>query len=212
MSEAYDWSWMRHPIPVIDLDMYLDMPADLSRAIEVKDGMLVHCESPSPNHIAVTSAIEQGLRRAIRERAPFEPCVRASREVDMLVSEVPFSFRRPDAIVYRCIDDPREKWGRKPTAGDALLVVEVVSPSTVTADCIEKRALYARLGIPHYWIVRMANDDGPVVSIERLRLTSGGAYVTEDTALRSKDPVAAVSVIDPLKAEITWAELDLDVE
>nr|WP_083895865.1 Uma2 family endonuclease [Nocardia jiangxiensis] len=46
-----------------------------------------------------------------------------------------------------------------------LLVVEVVSPNTVTADLVGKRAEYARLGIPSYWIVRMVQDDGPAASI-----------------------------------------------
>ncbi|MGW6622821.1 Uma2 family endonuclease [Nocardia sp. NPDC055002] len=120
------------------------MPEDLARVIEVKDGLLVHRDSPSPNHIAIADAIKQCLREAIRKRATGQPCLKAGGELDMLVSEVPFNFRRPDAIVYRCIEDPRDKWKTKPTAGDTLLVVEVVSPATVTADCVDKRAEYAR--------------------------------------------------------------------
>jgi Uma2 family endonuclease len=199
-------------IPVIDLDTYLEMPEDVCRMIEVKDGVLVHCESPSPNHVTIAHAFQQALRDAVRARPPHEPCLRASGELDMLVSEVPFGFRRPDAIVYRCIDNDRGRWRRKPTARDAVLVVEVVSPGTVTADCIDKRAEYAKLGIPHYWIVRMVNDDGPVSSIEQLRLTSGGAYVTERIGLRGQDSAVAVSAFDPIKVEITWEQLDLDIE
>ncbi|MEV0296767.1 Uma2 family endonuclease [Nocardia sp. NPDC050710] len=212
MSEAYDWSWLRSGIPVIDLDVYAEMPEDLARTIEVKDGMLVHRESPSPNHVSVARAIEAALRAAIRDRPSDGPCLRASGDLDMLVSEVPFGFRRPDAILYRCIDSDRGRWRRKPTASDTLLVVEVVSPTTVTADCVDKRAEYAKLGIPQYWLVRLVDDDGPVSSIEQLRLTSDGSYVTERIGLRGQDPVVAVSAIDPVKVEITWAELDLDIE
>ncbi|MGQ4599214.1 Uma2 family endonuclease [Nocardia sp. R6R-6] len=212
MSEAYDWSWMRTAIPVIDMDMYLAMPMDLAQAIEVKDGMLVHCESPSPNHVSIAHNLQRALRDAVRDRPSQDPCLRASGELDMLVSEVPFSFRRPDVIVYRCIEDARAKWRTKPIAADTVLVVEVVSPGTITADCVDKRAEYAKLGIQHYWIVRMVNDDGPVSSIEQLRLTTEGVYVTERVALRGHDPGVAISVIDPLKFEITWEELDLDIE
>ncbi|MBF6435632.1 Uma2 family endonuclease [Nocardia cyriacigeorgica] len=211
MTEAYDWSWLRAGIPQIDLDTYLAMPEDLAQAIEVKDGMPVHCESPSPNHIAVTDTIKQALRESVRKRGPGMPCIKASGELDMLVSEVPFNFRRPDAIVYRCIDDPRDKWKTKPTAADTLLVVEVVSPATVTMDCVDKRAEYARLGIEQYWIVRMENNDGRVKSIEILRLNSAGEYVVTDTRFRAHSPVA-VAITDPLDVSITWDALDADLD
>ncbi|MGF0314656.1 Uma2 family endonuclease [Nocardia fluminea] len=130
MSEEYDWSWLRAGVPGIDLETYLAMPEDISRVIEVKDGLLVHCDSPSPNHIAIADVIKHSLRKAIRKRPTGRPHLRASGELDMLISEVPFNFRRPDAIVYRCIEDPRDNWKTKPTAGDTLLVVEVVSPAS----------------------------------------------------------------------------------
>jgi Uma2 family endonuclease len=37
--------------------------------------------------------------------------------------------------------------------GPPTLVVEVLSPSTTTIDRTRKRELYARHGIPYYWIV-----------------------------------------------------------
>lgn len=51
---------------------------------------------------------------------------------------------------------------------DVVVVVEVVSPSSVTHDRVTKRALYAEMGIEHYWIVEQ---------VEALRMT----------ALRRKD-------------------------
>ncbi|MFC4125656.1 Uma2 family endonuclease [Nocardia rhizosphaerae] len=107
-----------------------------------------------------------------------------------LIPPVPFNLRRPDAIVNRCIESPRDRWKTKPTAADTLLVVEVVSPATVTADCVDKRAEYARLGIEQYWIVRLENNDGRVRSIEILRLNTSGHYVTTETRFRSHDSVA----------------------
>ncbi|MEV2218517.1 Uma2 family endonuclease [Nocardia vinacea] len=212
MSEAVDWSWLRKPIPVVDMAMYLDMPEDIARTVEIRDGMIVHCESPSPNHVAISDNIKGALREAVSKRSSDAPCMRASGELDMLVSEVPFHYKRPDAIVYRCIDEPRGRWKTKPMASDTLLVVEVVSPNTVTADLVEKRAEYARLGIAHYWIVRMVQDDGPVTSIEMLRLMADGTYVRENMSLRARGDAVAVDVADPLDVTISWNQLDLGLD
>ncbi|WP_280362983.1 Uma2 family endonuclease [Nocardia wallacei] len=212
MSEAVDWSWLRQPIPIIDMAMYLDMPEDIARTVEIRDGIIVHCESPSPNHVAISDNIKGALREAVAKRDGAAPCLRASGELDMLVSEVPFHYKRPDAIVYRCIDEPRGKWKTKPTAADTLLVAEVVSPNTVTADLVEKRAEYARLGIPYYWIVRMVQDNGPATSIEMLRLTADATYVRENMSLRARGDAVAVDVADPLEVTIGWDRLDLGLD
>ncbi|MDX6739296.1 Uma2 family endonuclease [Actinocorallia sp. A-T 12471] len=210
MSEPYDWpSLMRVP-PSVDLDMYLAMPEHIARRVEIKDGMIAFRESPSPNHITVSRTIEQALRAAVAKHPQDELSLRASGTLDMLVSEVPFSFRRPDAIVYRCVKEPRGRWKKKPTVADTLLVVEVVSPGTVTADLRDKRAEYAALGIPHYWIVRMARDDGPVASIERLRLMSDDTYTPDGISLRSHTP--ALTTTDPVEVHLTWEDLDEGVE
>ncbi|MEO3784668.1 Uma2 family endonuclease [Actinocorallia sp. B10E7] len=206
MGKAFDWSFLNVRPPVVDMAVYSEMPEDLSRLIEIKDGLIFYCESLSPNHIAISRTIEMALRNGVAKQEGRGPCLKASGDLDMLVSEVPFSFRRPDAIVYRCVEEPRGRWKTKPTAADALLVVEVVSPGTITADLRDKRTEYAALGIPHYWIVRMAQDDGPAVSVERLRLMSDGAYVTDGIGLRSHGP--AVDVVDPVEVLITWEDLD----
>lgn len=211
MPEAFDWSAPATYSLVVDIDTYLAIPEELARRIEIKDGMIVHRESASPNHNAVARNIERALLDAKGKRAADEPCLRVNRDIDMLVSEVPLHYKRPDVIVYRCIDEPRSRWGRKPTVNDALLVVEVVSPTTVTADLVDKRAEYARFGIPNYWVVRMANEDGPVVSVEMLMLDSGGAYVT--AAHRSRTGNGhAVQTLVPFDVSISWDDLDDEVD
>jgi len=212
MSEAADWSWLRTSIPVIDMAMYLDMPEDVSRTVEIHDGMIVHCESASPNHVAVSVNLQVALREALAKRPADAPCLRASGELDMLVSEVPFHYKRPDVILYRCIEQPRGRWKTKPMASDTLLVVEVVSPNTITADLVEKRGEYAHVGIPYYWIVRMVREDGPVASIEMLRLTTDGTYVREGLSLRARGDALAVDVADPIEVTISWDRLDLGLD
>ncbi|MFB8276706.1 Uma2 family endonuclease [Nocardia colli] len=212
MSELFDWSTPNTYNFPVDIDDYLAMPEDMARVVEVKDGMIVHCEAASPNHSAIARNIERALQDGRAKRGASEPCLRILREVDMLVSEVPFHYKRPDVIVYRCIDEPRPRWDMKPTATDAVLVVEVVSPTTVTADLIDKRAEYARLGIQNYWIVRMANNNGPAITIEMLTLNSAGDYASVGLRTRTDSWAAAIETFEPFEVHATWQQLDEDVD
>ncbi|MGK8554820.1 hypothetical protein [Nocardia gipuzkoensis] len=112
MSEAFDWSSLKTHIPPVGIDDYLSMPEDLARKVEVRDGMIIHCESASPNHSAIARNIERALLDGRAKRGSSEPCLRIMREVDMLVSEVPFHYKRPDVIVYRCMMNP-DRNGRR---------------------------------------------------------------------------------------------------
>lgn len=211
MTEAFDWNWLKRAVdmPEITLDVYLDMPEDLSKQVEVVDGWLVRCESPGPSHQAIQHNLISALRDAAKDldgRA--RTCHRVIGDLDVLISEVPrFHFRRPDVVVYRCIDGDRGKWCRKPYASDCLLVLEIVSADSITTDTRDKRAEYAAAGIPHYWIVRMARNDGPAMSVERFRLSASGDYVFEAIAIRGKD-LRAVDTVDPLLVQISWEQLD----
>jgi Uma2 family endonuclease len=211
MSEAQDWSWLREATaaPIVTMDVYLQMPEDLSRSIEVVDGMIVLCESPSETHQGIQQALVNALGESVRKLDRRQnSCHRVRGDLDVLLTEVPFHFKRPDVVVYRCLpDDGRLRWAGKPIAADVLVVVEIVSRHSISADLAEKRTEYAEAGIPHYWIVRMAKDDGPAVSVERLRLTSERRYAVEQVAFRSRDQYA-VEAIDPFDLTISWEQLD----
>ncbi|GLZ10209.1 hypothetical protein Acsp04_04440 [Actinomadura sp. NBRC 104425] len=215
MSESspfFDWASPKTYAFPVDMDAYLSMPEEIARHVEIRDGMIIHCEAASPNHNAIARNVERALLDGEAKRRHKEPCLRVNRDVDMLVSEVPLHYKRPDVIVYRCVKEPRGRWKRKPMVGDTLLVVEVVSPTTVTADLIEKRADYARFGIPHYWIVRMAEDDGPAVSIETLKLASDGTYSSHITHRESDSFDLAIDALAPFAVTATWEQLDEGVD
>jgi Uma2 family endonuclease len=212
MSEAFDWSWLRDAVagPEITLDLYLALPEDLSRQIEVEDGRIIHCESPSPSHQRISRNLIQVLMDcAEKHDREARTCHEVNGELDVLFTEVPrFHYRRPDVIVYRCV--PRDRGGRwrdKPQAGDVIIAIEVVSESTITEDLSTKRALYASAGIPHYWIIRMAGGEGIAISVERLTLSVDRHYVTSGSAYRDRD-LDAVSTADPFPITITWQQLD----
>ena len=106
MSGKPDWSWLREAMsaPIVSMDAYLEMPEDLSRTIEVVDGMIVHCESPSENHQGIQQALVNALGEAARKLdRRFGTCHRVRGDLDVLLTEVPFHFKRPDVVLYRCL-------------------------------------------------------------------------------------------------------------
>ena len=196
-------------VPEMTLDMYIAFPEDASRQIEVVDGWMVRCESPGPSH----QGIQFNLLAALRDAAKLadrskRTCHRVLGDVDVLISDGPkLHFRCPDVVVYRCIDADRGKWRRKPYASDCVIAVEIVSADSVVTDIRDKRAEYAAAGIPHYWIVRMTDNDGPAISVERFLLTSDGDYLKEGLAVRGRD-FHAIDTINPFSLKLTWEQLD----
>ncbi|MBD0255819.1 MAG: Uma2 family endonuclease [Cytophagales bacterium] len=59
------------------------------------------------------------------------------------------------------------------------LVIEIVSPSSFELDTVKKRELYARFGVPEYWIVTPEQKSIEVFSLE------GGTYKLNNFALES---------------------------
>jgi hypothetical protein len=99
------------------LDMYKAFPEDASKQIEVVDGWMVRCESAEPSHQAIQVNVIVGLREAAQLSDRHKgTCHRVLGDLDVLIADTPkLHFRRPDVVVYRCIDADRGKWGRKPT-------------------------------------------------------------------------------------------------
>jgi Uma2 family endonuclease len=211
MTEALDLPGFERVawLPEITLDVYKSLPEDVCTRIEVVDGWMVRCESPEPSHQTIARNLANHLWAAVKELDRKQStCHRVNNDLDVLLAESPkLHFRRPDVIIYRCIDTDRGKWGRKPYASDCLLVVEIVSADSVTTDTRDKRAEYAAAGIPHYWIVRMTGNDGPVLSVERFLLTLDGNYISEELAVRRRD-FHALDTINPFPVKVTWEQLD----
>lgn len=80
----------------------------------------------------------------------------------------------PDIIYVG--SDRMDVIGKRAIRGVPSLVVEVLSPSSASADRVKKRALYARFAIPEYWIV-----DPESRTIERCSDPAAGSYQTTVT-------------------------------
>ena len=143
---------------------YRALPDDGQR-YEVLDGELVVVPSPNRRHQSIIVDLVLLLR----------PWLDAHGSGALLIAPLDVRLHectvcQPDLLVIAAADLERHPEGY--VDGPPLLACEILSPSTRGRDLIRKRELYARFGVPWYWIV---DPDGR--SIEELRL-DGDAYVT----------------------------------
>jgi Uma2 family endonuclease len=157
--------WYRWIPEQITAQEYEALPEDFCRTIEVIDGHIVKCESPSRLHNRVARRLAAVLEQG---RKP-QPCLMVETDVDVRFSDVPLNFRRPDISVYRCLPDDRRLYAK-----ETVLVVEIVSPdSSFHTDTVDKKAAYAAAGIPVYLIVFLTESQDGIELIEEYRLSEG---------------------------------------
>ncbi|MEU5877954.1 Uma2 family endonuclease [Spirillospora sp. NPDC047279] len=182
---------------------YEALPEDISRTIEIVDGYVVLCEAPSPAHQKASrrlaTLIEEHARVAMkRGHGPLA----VDNSVDVRLRDVPLSNLRSDVVLYRCPDRDR---GERLRAGHVLLVAEVVSPGSETRDSTGKPGVYAKAGIPNYWIVRL--DDTGVSIIERYRLDHA-SRLYKHVGTFMKDEGGKPEVSNPISLTIDWQDLE----
>lgn len=115
--------------------------------------------------------------------------------IDVSPEDNPTSWPEPDAVVLTCsVRDIRERIA----AGDIQLVVEV-SDSSLTFDLNEKAGLYARAGIPEYWVLDL---NGRRLIVHRNpqagKYQSLTVYSADESVASLADPSSFVRVGDLL--------------
>ncbi len=145
--------------------------ADLERSpedghrYELYDGEVFVVPAPLPRHQVVQILIVDLLRDYARHHGGFV----LDSPIDVVFSE--FNVLQPDVLLFTAarahlvdLDAPIRH------APD--LCVEVLSPSTAASDRGRKLQMYARYGVPEYWIV------DPAGRLEIYQLTPDGYTVT----------------------------------
>jgi Uma2 family endonuclease len=132
----------------VTYDIYAAMPEDGNR-YEVDDGVLeVMSPGPSMTHQLLSAELQDVINQTCRNDyfiidAPF----------DLILSER--EVRQPDLVmVHRSRMSIVKNRG---IVGAPDLVVEVLSPYSARRDKLRKVAVYAKYGIPEYWIADPAN-------------------------------------------------------
>lgn len=114
--------------------------------LELIEGELFVTPAPSLNHQDVLANTYSFFRRTIAEpglgRVYFAP-------VDVRLAET--TIVQPDLVVV--LTDRLQSLTRPRVEGAPSLVIEIVSPSTTNYDRVTKRGVYARYGVPEYWLV-----------------------------------------------------------
>jgi len=140
---------------------YLALPDSRSR-IELLDGALLVSPAPAGPHQRMARRISFALESA----AP--PGLEVLDAINVRVSAG--SILIPDIVVLREAGMDKTVY----EAADALMVVEVASPSRPGIDRIIKPAKYGKAGIPHYLLI----ESGDVaVTATAFALTPAGVYV-----------------------------------
>lgn len=192
-------AWATDPGALLITEAGYDvLPEDVRRQIEVVDGHVIFCRSGSFQHNNVARRLANRLESA----RPAEPCTGVVTDFEMhYVKGRPgspgFSFRRPDVVLHRCLDEDR-----KLTTADVLLVAEVVSPGSEYTDTVDKRAEYANEGIPIYLVVHL-DVERRVKIVQEYRLD--WASRTYRLAETHQDKLW---LTDPFPVEMSFAALD----
>ncbi|MEP0878193.1 Uma2 family endonuclease [Funiculus sociatus GB2-M2] len=111
--------------------------------VELLDGWLVYKMPKNPPHRATTKLTRNALEAVIPEGwyvDTQEPITLADSEPE------------PDVVVVR--GNTRDYLDRHPGASEIALIIEVAD-STLERDRTSKQRLYARAGIPIYWIINL---------------------------------------------------------
>jgi Uma2 family endonuclease len=115
--------------------------------VELIEGDMINEPGINPPHSAITARLTELLVLSAGRSVTVSPCG-AVRLGD-------FSVPQPDLMLLTRRED--FYFGRRPTASDVLLLIEV-SDSSFAYDQSTKRALYARYGIEEYWVVDVQGE------------------------------------------------------
>ena len=154
---------------------YAAIPAD-GRRYELHEGEVSVTPAPSPTHQEVLGSLFALLSQHVKSRGLGKVF---PSPIDCLLSDT--TVVQPDIVYVASGSLPAI--GRRGIEGPPTLVVEVLSPSTIQIDRGVKFQLYARHGVPHYWIV-----DPEAWSIEAYRLAEGAYDLS--ARLEGTQPVA----------------------
>ncbi|RKT86136.1 Endonuclease, Uma2 family (restriction endonuclease fold) [Saccharopolyspora antimicrobica] len=152
--------WMALPPEGLSAADYEALPEEVCRHIEIVDGAIVVTPAPRRLHQRIARRLAGELEQAAA------PELTVDTDVDLRLRDVPLLNRRPDVVVYDSAlpDDALLR------PQHCLLVVEVMSPGSVTADQTDKPAEYAAAGIEHFWRVESDAQDDRCLTVFRYRL------------------------------------------
>ena len=101
----------------------------------------------------------------------------------------------PDLMVRQPPADETVGWTNAPLP---ILVVEVASDSTRRRDRVEKRNIYAEVGIPEYWMVDGDDRTVRIIRSGQSDVTSGDTFTWHPAGVAEPLRIATVDIFGPL--------------
>jgi Uma2 family endonuclease len=167
--------------------------ADLERApedgrrYELYDGEVFVVPAPIPRHQVVQHLLTEALRERCRQHGGFA----VSSPIDIVFSD--YDVLQPDVVFFRPdrahLVDLDHAIRHAPD-----LCVEIVSPSTEATDRGRKLQVFARYGVPEYWVV------DPVAEVIEVHRLEASGYVLAQRASADDEVRSAVVGGAPLRA------------
>jgi len=148
--------------------------------VELIDGTIYDMAPEGTHHAACAGVLHEVLQRAFGDGVYV-------REGNPLVVDE-YSAPEPDIAVVP--GGPRDYFDRHPDT--ALLVVEI-SKTSLPLDSNLKKAVYARMGLPEYWILNLVDSR---LEVYREPVGDGFAEVRMLTHGDSVRPLAASGTVD----------------
>jgi Uma2 family endonuclease len=183
--------WMLLSASGLSADDYDALPEEVCRRIEIVDGAIVVNPAPRRSRQIFARRLANALE------AVCGPHLEVSTDVDLRLRDVPLLNRRPDIVVYDSAL-PDEFMLR---AEHCVLVVELMSPGSVTADRIDKPAEYAAGGIQHFWRIENTDD------LEKVRVFRHVLDPATKTYTLAAVHDGPFTVTDPFTVKVDLAEL-----
>jgi Uma2 family endonuclease len=145
---------------------YAGLPDD-GRRYQILDGELCVTPAPGSRHQEIGGNLFAAIHAHVKGHGLGKVF---PAPIDVILSDAPehTSIVQPDIVFVAT--DRLDRISARGIEGAPTLVVEVLSPTTAAIDRRRKRDLYARHGVPYYWLV-----DGETHAIEMYRL-SGRTY------------------------------------
>ncbi|GMA38621.1 Uma2 family endonuclease [Mobilicoccus caccae] len=153
------------PLPTpLDLDAWFDLPEDELERHELVAGYVTMSPGESYENRRVGTRVMLAFHRVLGD--DYLPVT----DLDIVISEVPATVRRPDVVIAH---GDAVRGAKRVRGRDVEVVVEIVSPGSVETDWLRKRSEYAAAGVPTYVVVDV-RDTPRVAVFDRVE---AGSYV-----------------------------------
>ncbi len=145
---------------ILTYEDYLRLPDD-GKHYEILEGVLHMVPSPTTRHQRISRELEFIIYGYIIRNSLGEIF---DAPMDVVFSRT--SIAQPDLIYVS--QERQSVITEKHIDGAPDLLVEILSPSTSASDRVTKAQVYARYGVPYYWVV-----DPEKKAVEEFRLERG---------------------------------------